>query len=111
MNYLIIEALNRYHEFFGDQFKIEFPTGSGNEMNLAEAAREIECRLLSIFSCGCDGRPCHQDDSKYGEDPNWKDLVLFYEYFHGDNGGGLGASHQTGWTALVSRLFDMKYSQ
>ena len=78
--------------------------------NLAQVAEEIQNRLLSIFVCNGSGRPCHKSDEKYAGDPNWKDLVLFYEYFHGDSGAGLGASHQTGWTALVAKLFDMKYT-
>lgn len=111
MNYLIIESLYKYHDYFGDNFQIECPTGSGNMMNLAQVAKEIQNRLLSIFVCDKAGRPCHKQDSKYDEDPNWKNLVLFYEYFHGDTGAGLGASHQTGWTALVSQLFEMKYEK
>ncbi|MEE2640485.1 MAG: glucosidase [Planctomycetota bacterium] len=109
MNYLIIESLHRYHDFFGDRFRIECPTGSGNLMNLAEVAREIQNRLLAIFLCDGKGRPCHQYDDRYHRDPHWKDLLLFHEYFHGDSGAGLGASHQTGWTALVSTLLEMKY--
>ena len=109
MNYLIIESLHRYHDFFGDRFRIECPTGSGNLMNLAEVAREIQNRLLAIFLCDGKGRPCHQYDDRYHRDPYWKDLLLFHEYFHGDSGAGLGASHQTGWTALVSTLLEMKY--
>lgn len=107
MNYLIIESLYKYHEFFGDRFLIECPTGSGNLMNLAQVAAEIQRRLLSIFEESEAGRPCHGGHSKYRQDPHWKDLVLFYEYFHGDSGSGLGASHQTGWTSLVSTIFDL----
>lgn len=110
MNYLLIESLMKYHDYFGDRFQIECPTGSGNLMNLAQVAKEIERRLLSIFICEGEGRPCHRGEERYRSDPAWKELVLFYEYFHGDSGAGLGASHQTGWTALVARLFDMKYA-
>lgn len=105
LNYLIIEALERYHYFYGDDLKVECPTGSGNYMNLLEVAREIASRLIRLFKPGETGnRPAHGGDRCYAEDPHWKDLILFYEYFHGETGEGLGASHQTGWTALVTRL-------
>ncbi len=104
MNYLLVEALERYHHFYGDGLKIECPTGSGRLMNLAEVARELERRLASIFLPDREGRrPCHGDDPRFARDPHWKNLLLFHEYFHGDTGRGLGASHQTGWTALVAR--------
>jgi hypothetical protein len=104
-NYLLIQALKRYHVFYGDDFKVECPTGSGNLMTLIEVARELERRLISIFESDRDGmRPAHGGDSRYAQDPAWKDLVLFYEYFHADSGKGLGASHQTGWTALVASM-------
>ncbi len=109
MNYLLIEALYRYHDFFGDSFQIECPIGSGNLMTLDRVAEEIQRRLIRIFECDGSGRPCHQKHDDYTSDPNWKDLVLFYEYFHGDDGHGLGASHQTGWTALVANLYDKLY--
>jgi hypothetical protein len=104
VNYLIIEALERYHHFYGDNLKVECPTGSGQWMNLAEVAKEISARLVKLFLPDKNGdRPCHGGVSKYAQDPHWRNLVLFHEYFHGDTGMGLGASHQTGWTALVLR--------
>jgi hypothetical protein len=105
LNYLLIEALERYYTYYGDDFRVECPTGSGNEMNLLEVAHEIERRLISLFEQDARGnRPAHGIDSRYAVDPYWRDLVLFYEYFHADSGKGLGASHQTGWTALVASL-------
>ena len=107
VNYLIVEALERYHYFYGDSFQVECPTGCGNMMNLDEVARELSHRLTSIFRRDETGRrPVHREDPRYAEDPHWKDLILFYEYFHGDNGRGVGASHQTGWTSLVSQLLE-----
>jgi hypothetical protein len=104
INYLIIEALERYHRFYGDDFKVECPTGSGKMLHLKEIARELAARLTRLFLPDKSGnRPCFSDDARYANDPNWKDLVLFHEYFHGETGKGLGASHQTGWTALVVR--------
>jgi hypothetical protein len=104
VNYLIVEALERYHYFFGDMLRVECPTGSGRLMNLREVAVELSRRLGTLFLPGADGRrPCHGADPRYAQDPHWKDLVLFHEYFHGEDGRGLGASHQTGWTALVTR--------
>ncbi|MEM8734358.1 MAG: glucosidase, partial [Planctomycetota bacterium] len=105
INYLIIESLRKYHDFYRDNFLIECPTGSGNQMNLCQVADEIERRLAKIFVADESGRrPCHGEDSAYTEHSNWNDLVLFYEYFHGDSARGLGASHQTGWTALVATI-------
>ncbi len=105
VNYLLVEALERYHHFYGDDFKIECPTGSGVWMTLKEVATELSRRMSNLFLPDAEGRrPCHGDDPRYRDDPYWKDLVLFYEYFHGDTGRGCGASHQTGWTALVLRL-------
>ncbi|MFZ0928936.1 MAG: glucosidase [Syntrophobacteraceae bacterium] len=104
INYLIIEALERYHHFYGDSLRVEFPTGSGELMNLDEVAKELTRRLVSIFLPGKEGRrPWHGDLRKFAEDPYWRDLMLFNEYFHGDTGRGLGANHQTGWTALITR--------
>lgn len=104
INYLLVEALERYHHFYGDHLKIECPTGSGRLMNLREVSQELARRLGSIFLPDANGRrPCHGDDRRFAEDPNWRDLVLFSEYFHGETGRGLGASHQTGWTALAIR--------
>lgn len=105
VNYLLIEALERYHHFYGDSFQVEYPTGSGKRLNLQQVAAELAHRLVGLFLPDEQGRrPCHGDDARFATDPHWRDLVLFHEYFHGDNGRGLGASHQTGWTALVARL-------
>ena len=105
VNYLLIEALERYHHFYGDDFRVECPTGSGQWMTLQQVARELGRRLGSLFLPDANGhRPCHGTSQAFADDPHWRELVLFHEYFHGDNGRGLGASHQTGWTALVTRL-------
>ena len=105
INYLLIEALERYYHFYGDTLMVECPTGSGRRLNLAEVARELATRLTRLFLRDGQGRrPCHGDDPRFIGDPHWRDLLLFHEYFHGDTGRGLGASHQTGWTALVTRL-------
>jgi hypothetical protein len=104
-NYLLIEALQRYHHFYGDTLKVEVPAGSGRWMNLAQAGRELAHRLVRLFVADAAGRrPVHGEDLRFATDPYWRDLILFYEYFHGDTGRGCGASHQTGWTALVARL-------
>jgi hypothetical protein len=104
LNYLLVEALERYHHFYGDTLKVECPTGSGRLMNLSEVARELARRLTNLFLPDASGRrPCHGDDPRFRDDPDWKDLILFHEYFHGDTGRGVGASHQTGWTALAVR--------
>ncbi len=109
MNALIIRALLNLYLFYGDSFTVECPTGSGRQMTLYEVARHLTDRLTSIFLRGPDGtRPVHGGQATFQHDPHWRDLLLFYEYFHGDNGAGLGASHQTGWTgtvALLSQLF------
>jgi hypothetical protein len=98
----------RYHHFYGDALRVECPTGSGRSMNLAEVACELAARLTRVFLPDAQGcRPCHGRERRFADDPHWQDLVLFYEYFHGDNGRGVGASHQTGWTALVARLLEM----
>ncbi len=105
VNYLLIESLQKFHRYFGPEFQVECPTGSGQMMTLWEVAAEISRRLSHIFLRDEDGRrPVHGSNEVYGSDPNWRDLVLFYEYFHGDNGSGLGASHQSGWTGLVAKL-------
>jgi hypothetical protein len=106
LNYLLVEALERYHHFYGDHLRVECPTGSGRMMNLKEVAGEIMARLARIFLPGEDGRAAWQSCPHYAKDPNWRDLTLFYEFFDGDNGRGLGASHQTGWTALVVRCLE-----
>jgi hypothetical protein len=105
VNYLLIEALERYYHFYGEHFLIECPTGSGQMMNLKQVALELATRLTRLFLPNDAGhRPCHGEESRYATDPNWRDLVLFHEYFHGDTGRGIGATHQTGWTALVTEL-------
>ena len=104
LNYLLIEALERYHHFYGEGLQVEFPTGSGRTMNLQQVAQELSRRLARIFLPDQKGRrPCHGADDRFASDPHWRDLLLFHEYFHGETGRGLGASHQTGWTALVAR--------
>ena len=106
-NYLLIESLERYHHFYGDEFTVECPTGSGRRMHLGEVAQELNRRMASLFLPDSQGnRPSHGGEPRYAEDPHWKDLVLFYEYFHGDTGRGAGASHQTGWTALAARCIE-----
>src|SRR5437867_3552362 len=108
VNYLLVEALERYHYFYGDSLRVEYPTGSGRMMNLKEVANGIAMRLARIFLPDQHGRrPCHGDDRRYAQDPYWRDLVLFYEYFHGETGRGVGASHQTGWTALATRFIEV----
>jgi hypothetical protein len=110
VNYLLIESLERYHFFYGDSFEVECPVGSGQKMNLQQVADELSRRLASLFLPDESGRrPCHGDETRFSEDPHWRDLALFHEYFHGDTGRGLGASHQTGWTALVTRLLGKSY--
>lgn len=105
MNFMLIESLRRYAEYYGDTMRVECPTGSGRWCTLAEVADEIGRRVASIFLPAADGRrPCHGDERRYAADPAWRDLVLFYEYFDGDTGRGCGAAHQTGWSALVANL-------
>jgi hypothetical protein len=105
INFMIIEALQRYHHYYGDKLKVECPTGSGNLMSLGQVASELSDRLGRLFTRNAEGRrPAHGRNPLFQTDPYWKDLVLFYEYFHGDNGAGLGASHQTGWTGLIAKL-------
>jgi hypothetical protein len=105
VNVVLIRALLQFYTYYGDTFKVECPTGSGRLMNLYEVAREIAARLTAIFTRDARGRrPVYGGTEKFQTDPHWRDLVLFYEYFHGDNGAGLGASHQTGWTGSVAEL-------
>lgn len=109
VNFLLIESLEKYHHFYGDEFKVELPTGSGNWVNLQEAAAELSRRLCAIFLPDKDGdRPVHRQHAGWYRDAHFKDLALFYEYFDGDNGRGVGASHQTGWTGLVAKLLEDK---
>jgi len=108
VNTLLIRALLQYYLYYGDTFRIECPTGSGVLMNLFEVAREIANRLIGIFLRDEQGRrPVYGGTEKFQSDPHWRDCLLFYEYFHGDNGAGLGASHQTGWTGGVGRMIEL----
>jgi hypothetical protein len=105
INYLIIESLQTYYHYLGDDFKVECPTGSGQLMTLLEVAHELSQRLVRTFLNDATGRrPVYGGIDVFQTNPHWHDLILFHEYFHGDNGAGLGASHQTGWTGLVARL-------
>ena len=105
MNYLLIESLQKFHHYFGDDVKVECPTGSGQMLTLAEVATELSRRLSCVFLRDASGRrPVFGDVERFQQDPNWRDLVPFHEYFHGDTGRGVGASHQTGWTGLVAKL-------
>ena len=105
LNFLLIEALQKHHYFLGDGFKVEIPTGSGNERTLWDVTTDLSYRLIKLFLRDENGRrPVHGDREKFQSDPHWRDLILFYEYFHGDSGAGLGASHQTGWTGVVAKL-------
>ncbi|HLX86118.1 MAG TPA: hypothetical protein VKR59_19615 [Terriglobales bacterium] len=105
VNYLLVESLQKFHHYLGDNFKVEFPTGSGNPMTLWQVAGELSRRMTSIFLQDENGRrPVFGDAEKFQTDPHWRDLILFYEYFHGDTGAGLGASHQTGWTGIVAKV-------
>jgi hypothetical protein len=105
VNFLLVESLQKFHHYLGDDFKVECPTGSGRMLTLWEVASEISVRMTRIFLRDENGRrPVHGESAPYRDDPNWRDLVLFYEYFHGDTGAGVGASHQTGWTGLVAKL-------
>ena len=107
VNYLLIQALRRFHGYYHDTLRVECPTGSGRLMNLDEVADEISRRLVSTFQRDARGRrPVFGANEKFQSDPHWRDYVPFYEYFHGDNGAGVGASHQTGWTALVAKMID-----
>ena len=105
MNVILIEALRTYHGYYGDSLRLEFPTRSGRALNLSEIADALTERLLGLFRPDGNGRrPCHGDEARYARDPNFRELLLFYEYFHGDTGRGCGASHQTGWTGLAAAL-------
>jgi hypothetical protein len=107
VNFLLIESLQKFHHFLGDHFTVECPTGTGKEQTLWQVAAEISRRLNHIFLRDTSGqRPVYRGVSKFQNDPHWRDYILFHEYFHGDNGAGLGASHQTGWTGLVTKLLE-----
>jgi len=108
VNGLIVRALLQYYLYYGDDFTIECPTGSGRMMNLYQVAEDISRRLSNIFLRDKKGRrPVYGDAQKFQEDPQWRDYLLFYEYFHGDNGTGIGASHQTGWTGIIARIMHL----
>jgi hypothetical protein len=108
VNVLVIRALVQYYSYYGNEFTVECPTGSGRQMNLYQVAEEIGRRLSNIFLQGADGRrPFNGGAAKFQDDPHWRDCLLFYEYFHGDNGAGLGASHQTGWTGGIARILHL----
>ena len=108
VNALIIRALLQYYLYYGDDFTVECPTGSGRQMTLYQVAEEIARRLANIFLKDKDGRrPVYGGTRKFQDDPHWRDCLLFYEYFHGDNGAGLGASHQTGWTGVIARAMHL----
>jgi hypothetical protein len=108
VNALIIRALLNYYSYYGDSFTVECPTGSGRHMTLYQVAEEIGRRLTNLFVKDAKGRrPVYGGTKKFQEDPHWRDYLLFYEYFHGDNGAGLGASHQTGWTGVIARIMHL----
>jgi hypothetical protein len=110
LNYLVISVLQRYHRFFGDDLTVEYPARSGRRLTLDLVARDLQDRLISIFTRGPDGRrPCFGQVSKLQDDPRWRDNLVFSEYFHGDNGTGLGASHQTGWTGLIADVIRRRH--
>ena len=105
MNYLLIESLKRFHDYYGDDFRIEYPTHSGNLLTLKEISDKLTERVISLFTRDSKGnRPVFGDQPLFQNDPHFKDHIQFFEYFHGDTGKGLGASHQTGWTGLIARL-------
>jgi len=105
VNFLLIESLQKFHHYLGDRFTVECPNGSGQMMTLGGLAADLSRRLSRIFLADDEGRrPFHGGTDRFQQDPHWRDLILFHEYFHGDSGAGLGASHQTGWTALVAKL-------
>jgi hypothetical protein len=110
LNYLVISCLLRYHKFFGDEFTVEYPAGSGEQRTLNEIANDLRDRLISIFTRGSDGRrPCFGRVDRLQDDPEWRDNIYFNEYFHGDNAAGLGASHQTGWTGLIADVIRRRH--
>src|SRR6185295_17653744 len=107
INVLLIRALLNLYSFYGNEFKVQCPTGSGQYMTLFEVARDLSHRLAGAFLRTNGRRPVYGGTTKFQDDPHWRDLILFYEYFHGDNGAGLGASHQTGWTGVIATLLDL----
>jgi hypothetical protein len=112
LNFLLVEALRKYHRFYGDDFLVEFPTGSGTQMTLDQVADELSRRLTRIFLRDEQGRrPVFGGNMVFQNDKYWRDHIPFHEYFHGDNGAGVGASHQTGWTAVVALLLQAEEEQ
>ena len=112
LNYLVVSSLERYHRFFGDELTIEYPAGSGRRLALDAVAADLSDRLVSLFLPGQDGRrPCFGQVDRLQSDPAWKDNIVFSEYFHGDNGAGLGASHQTGWTGVIADLIRRRHGE
>jgi hypothetical protein len=104
-NYLLIESLEKFHHYYGDSLRVSLPAGAGTAVNLKQVADELARRLVRLFVRDAGGkRPFYGSVQQFQTDPLWRDHILFYEYFHGDNGAGIGASHQTGWTALVAKL-------
>ena len=107
VNFLLVESLQKCHHYFGDRMKLECPTGSGRMATLWEVAADLSRRLIRIFlRDASERRPVYGGLEKFQKDPYWRDLIQFHEYFHGDNGAGIGASHQTGWTGLVAKLIE-----
>jgi hypothetical protein len=107
LNYLLIEALQKFDYYLGPDFRVPFPTGSDNLLSLGQVAAELSRRLTRTFLQDEDGRrPVYGGTETFQNDPHWRDLIQFFEYFHGDNGAGIGASHQTGWTGLVAKLIE-----
>jgi hypothetical protein len=112
VNYLVISVLERYHRFYGSELTVEYPTGSGTKLTLDLVARDLQDRLISLFTRGPDGqRPCFGGTGVLQQDPAWRDNLVFNEYFHGDNGAGLGASHQTGWTGVIADIIRRRYGE
>jgi hypothetical protein len=108
INPIVVRALLVYYTYFGDSFQVECPTGSGRQMHLYDVAREISGRLISIFLRDANGRrPVFAHRERFQTDPDWRDYLLFHEYFHGDTGAGIGASHQTGWSSLVATFISL----
>ena len=107
---MLVEALEKYYQFYSDELQVEDPTGSGTQLNLEQVAIELSRRLTSIFLRDAQGhRPVFGTNLTFQNDPYWRDCIPFYEYYHGDNGRGVGASHQTGWTALVANLLERSW--
>ena len=107
MNYLIIESLKEFDKYYGKEVKIQCPTGGNKKVDMGQVAKDISNHLISIFQKASDNsRPVHSDHPIYKNDPHFQDLILFYEYFHGDSGRGVGATHQTGWTGVIAELID-----